>query len=235
MQASAFNPLFWTLNHRGEARIDLRGPKGERWLFDVRPFSVNIDIKTKLSGDIKLIRANIRRPQIQAVIGTLPPIVGMDQGQIDIKYHGGDSRYDISMTNVFLEKDTLAKWQTAFGPKIDSFDAIILAQGQISLSDKAELLIGERWSLTWNGNVFTGDFNLTPMASGFDGTLRAEVENLPQIIEQFSQAGIFTPQQANAVKIGAKFLQTNERGTQEITLNIRDGYLVLFGQRLYKF
>ena len=235
MQASAFNPLFWTFNHRGEARIDLRGPKGERWLFDVRPFSVNIDVKTKLSGDIKLIRANIRRPQIQAVIGTLPPIVGMDQGQIDIKHHGGDSRYDISMTNVFLEKDTLAKWQTAFGPKIDSFDAIILAQGQISLSDKAEHLIGDRWSLTWNGNVFTGDFNLTRTPSGFDGILRAEVENLPQIIEQFSQAGIFTPQQANAVKIGAKFLQTNERGTQEITLNIRDGYLVLFGQRLYKF
>jgi len=235
MQASAFNPLSWTTKHRGKARIDLRGPKGERWLFDVRPFSVDIDTRAKVNGDLKSIKAKIRRPQIQAVIGTLPPIVGLDQGQIDIKSQGRDNRYNISLTNIFLEKDTLAKWQTAFGPKIDSFDAIILAQGQTSLNHKSEQLIGEKWSLTWNGNLFTGDFNLTPNSSGFDGALRAEVENLPQIIDQLSKAGIFSPKQANSVKVGARFLQTNERGTQDITFNFRDGHLVLFGLKLYKF
>jgi len=242
MQASAFNPLRWSATHRGEARIDLRGPKGERWLFDVRPFSVDLDIRAKTTGDIKAVNAKMNRPQVQAVIGTLPPIVGFDKGDIDISPQEKDLRYEISLTNIFLEKDTLAKWQTAFGPKIDSFEGVILAKGLTSFDShdrgewaKSGNLIGETWTLKWNDNIFTGNFDILLTETGFDGTLHAEVENLPLIIDQFSKASMFTPQQASSLKIGTNFLPTNDQGKQEITFNFREGYLMLFGQRLYKF
>jgi len=242
MQASAFNPMRWMVAHHGEARIDLRGPKGERWLFDVRPFSVDLDVRAKISGELKAMNAKISRAQVQAVIGTMPPIVGLDAGQIDIRPQYGDMKHNISLTNIFLEKDSLAKWQTAFGPKIESFDAVILAKGLTSFAqadriewDKSGNWVSEYWTLRWNENIFTGDFDMTLTESGFDGSLRAEVKNLPLIIDQFSKADMFTPQQAAALKIGTNFLPTTEAGTQEITFNIRDGYLILFGQRLYKF
>ena len=96
MQASTFTPLHWGVTHRGEARIDLRGPKGERWLFDARPFSVNLDARLKFGGEVKSFKADISRLKVQAVIGTLPPIVGLDEGRIDITPQGGDLRHDIS-------------------------------------------------------------------------------------------------------------------------------------------
>jgi len=49
VEALTLNPLYWRGTHRGDARLDLRGPKGERWLFDVRPF--NIDFTAKLGFD----------------------------------------------------------------------------------------------------------------------------------------------------------------------------------------
>ena len=242
MQASTFNPLHWSATHRGEARIDLRGPKGERWLFDARPFSVNLDTRAKFGGDIKSVKADISRLKVQAVIGTLPPIVGLDQGQIDIKPHAGDLRHHISLDSIFLEKDTLTKWQTALGPKIESFYAVILAKGLTSLNQddrkawaKSGRYVGESWSLSWNDNIFTGDFDLTQTPSGLDGSLRAEIENLPDIIDQFAKAGMFTPQQVSALRIGSRFLPVNDNGRQDITFNFKDGYLILFGQRLHKF
>jgi len=206
MQASTFNPLHWSATHRGEARIDLRGPKGERWLFDARPFSVNLDARAKYGGDIKFFKADINRLKVQAVIGTLPPIVGLDQGQIDINPQAGDLRHDISLNSIFLEKDTLAKWQTALGPKIESFDAVILAKGLTSLNQddrkawaKSGRYLGKSWSLSWNDNIFTGDFEVS------------------------------------ALRIGSRFLPVNDNGRQDITFNFKDGYLILFGQRLHKF
>lgn len=242
MQASVFNPLRWDVTHRGEARIDLRGPKGERWLFDVRPFSLDLETKVNFGGSLKSLKAELKRPQVQAVIGTLPPLVGLDSAQIDIRPQNGDLRYEVSFIDAFLEKDTLAKWQTAFGPKISTIDAVVLAKGLKSFS-QADLqnwktsgnLLGESWTVNWNGNVFTGDFDLTLTDTGFDGHLRAEVENLPEIINQFAAAGMFTQQQAGSLKIGTILLPKNSNGRQEITFNFRDGYMLLFGQQIYKF
>ena len=242
LKASTFTPLSWTATHRGEARIDMRGPKGERWLFDVRPMSLDLDIKAKIDGTVKALNADLSRAQIQAVIGTLPPIVGVDTAQLEIRPQKGDMRYELSLNNVFLEKDTLAKWQTAFGPKISVIDAVILAKDQTSLSKEGLLkwknnqkIIGQTWRVNWNENIFTGDFDLTLTDTGFDGSLRAEVENLPEIIDQFARAGMFTPKQVSSLKIGTRLLPQNANGRQEITFNFRDGYLLLFGQRLYKF
>jgi len=229
MQASAFNPLRWRANHRGEARVDLRGPKGERWLFDVRPFSIDLDARAKFSGNIKTMKAQINRAQIQAVIGTMPPIVGLDHGQIDISTQDRTLRHDISLENVFLDKDTLTKWQTAFGPKIDSIEAVILKP------EDESRFIGQTWTINWNGNIFKGDFDLTPSETGVSGTLRADVEDLSLIIDRLVQAQMFLDPLASQLKLGVRLLPVNDNGKQEITFNFRDGYLMLFGQRLYKF
>lgn len=242
MQASVFTPLGWNISHRGEARVDLRGPKGERWLFDIRPFSLDLETKLNFDGNVKSLHAELNRPQIQAVIGTLPPLVGIDMAQINITLQNEDLKYDISLTNAFLKKETLSKWQTAFGPKISSIEAVILAKDLKTFNQKdfqswkkSGNLLGESWSINWNGNVFTGNFDLRLTDKGFDGSLRAEIENLSEIINQFEAAGMLTQQQANSLKIGTILLPKNDNGQQEITFNFRDGHILLFGQRLYKF
>jgi len=242
LEASTFRPTHWSASHRGKSRIDLRGPQGQRWLFDVKPFSVDIDLKAGLNGKLKAVKAVITRPQAQALIGTLPPIVGLDSAQIDAHPQKGDMRYDISAENVFLNKDTWPKLQAAFGPRITSIDVTILAKGLTSLDEKARkawgkdgTLICEDALINWGDNNFSGGCEFTTSEAGLTGQLWTEVENLPRVIDQLSSAGTFTEKQARSIKLGAMLLPKNENGHQEVTFNFRDGYLLLFGQRLYKF
>lgn len=242
LQASVFNPLSWSVRHEGDARIDLCAPKGERWLFDVRPFSLDLQAKVRKDGTVKSLNAEINRPQIQAVIGTLPPLVGLDKARIIIQPLKEDMMYEVSSQNIFLEKDTLKYLQMAFGPKISMLDMIVFAKKMETLDIKSQenwtksaRLISPDWTIKWNDNVFTGDFDLTLTKLGLDGSIRAKVEDLPSLINQLTEAGMFTKQQATSLKMGAKLLPRNNEGRQEITFNLRQGYLLLFGQRLYKF
>ena len=136
-QASAFNPLRWSVRHRGDARLDLRGPKGERWLFDVRPFTVNIEAKAGISGKLKTFKATLFRPKSQAVIGTLPPIIAMDSGTLSAAPNGQDMRVSLKLENIFLEQNTLKDLQRAFGPKIEHLDIKVTAIDLITLDNKA--------------------------------------------------------------------------------------------------
>ena len=67
-------PFEWSLNHIGDMRVDMRGPRRQRWLFDIRPAAINMDIDAGFSG-IRAFRLQAFRLRAQSVIGTLPPVI----------------------------------------------------------------------------------------------------------------------------------------------------------------
>ncbi len=241
-QASAFNPLRWSVRHRGDARLDLRGPKGERWLFDVRPFTVNIEAKAGISGKLKTFKATLFRPKSQAVIGTLPPIIAMDSGTLSAAPNGQDMRVSLKLENIFLEQNTLKDLQRAFGPKIEHLDIKVTAIDLITLDNKAiELwqkngqLICEDWQIIWGEAEFQGGCDLAQSESGLAGTIRVEVENISRLIKTLQSANIITSGQARTMGLATFLLPVNAEGRQEVNINIRDGFLTLFGQKVWEF
>ena len=242
LQSRALTPLHWRAMHHGEARIDFRGPNRKRWLFDVQPLSVDIDTHAKLSGKLKSINASILRPKLKAVIGTRPPIMGLEDGQIKIKAEGQNLVFSISMTNIMLDPDTLPKWQRAFGSKLDKIDLTFTAEGLTSFSQterkkwaQAGRLKGQSWTLNWNNNIFKGDFDITLSPSGANGTLRAEAEGLPGLISQIGHAGVVSKEQATALTLAGNLLPQSQTGTHEMSLKIRNGNILLFGQKIFSF
>lgn len=240
MEALTINPLKWAGLHRGEARIDMRGPKGERWLFDARPF--NIDMTTRIGIDGRLKAFDILGTQLktQAVIGTLPPIVAIDEARLKAAPQAADMRYDLALENIFLEKDALENLQKIFGPRIESLDGTALAIGLSSLEDgavkawkKTGRITGEDWKLSWGGTLFQGGFDLTHSETGLSGTIRVEMDDINALISRLEDAAIFSAGQARNAKLAAALLPVNQNGRQEITLTLRDGFLTLFGQRIY--
>ena len=93
---------------------------------------------------------------------------------------------------------------------------------------------GNSWTMNWGGTSFSGDFALTLAAGGMDGSIRAELEDISRLISQLEPADIFNASQARTAKLAAGLLPVNPAGRQELTLNIRGGYITLFGQSLYK-
>ena len=241
-QASAFNPLRWNARHRGDARLDLRGPKGERWLFDVRPFTVNIEAKAAISGKLKTFKATLFRPKAQAVIGTLPPIIAMDSGELSAAPDGQDMRVSLKLENIFLEQNTLKNLQRAFGPKIDSLNGQAIAIGLASLDhgsveawQRNGQLICEDWTIIWGEAEFQGGCNIIQSETGATGTIRVEVEDMSRLIKTLQSANIITSGQARTMSLATLLLPVNAEGRQEVTLNIRGGFLTLFGQKIWEF
>lgn len=239
MEAISVNPFKWSALHRGEARIDMRGSKGERWLFDARPLNIDMTAHAGLKGNLKTIDIVATRLNAQAVIGTLPPIVAIDEARLNIAPQGADMRYDISIENIFLEKEALKGFQKAFGPRIENLSGHALAIGLKALDDaaitawkKTGFIKGEDWELSWGGTLFQGGFDLTATDNGLTGTVRIEVDDIHALITQLEDASIFTRNQARNAKLASVLLPVNQNGRQEITLILRDSYLTLFGTKI---
>lgn len=241
MEALVINPLKWAGSHRGNARIDMRGPKGERWLFDARPFNIDITAKAGFDGELKTIDLIGTKLNTQAVIGTLPPIVAIDEAKLSIRPVAENMRYELSLENIFLEKDTLKNFQRTFGPRIENLKGSALAMGLTSLDDDAIKnwkqtgnIISEGWEMFWGGMHFQGGFNLTLSDTGTSGVIRIEVEDVGTLISRLEQAGIFSSGQARNAGLAATLLPVGQSGRQEITLTLRDGFLTLFGQKIFE-
>ena len=241
MEALTVNPLKWTGSHRGEARIDMRGSKGERWLFDARPLNIDIAASAGFDGEIKTIDLTGSKLNTQAVIGTLPPIVAIDKVRLNIAPVAENMRYELNLENIFLEKDALKDLQKTFGPRIESLTGSALAMGLTSLNADAMdnwkergQLISEGWNMSWGKTRFQGGFNLTLSETGTSGVIRVEVEDVSALISRLREAGIFSASQGRNANLAAALLPVGQGGRREITLTLRDGFITLFGQKVFE-
>lgn len=242
IEALVFSPLKWTGTHRGEARIDVRGPKGERWLFDARPLNIDMTARAKINGDLRALDIIGKNFKTQAVIGTLPPIVAIDEARLAAAPAKTDMRYDININNIYLEKNTLVNFQKIFGPRIENITGAALAIGLTSLDDETietwqenGQITSEGWEVSWGGTLLQGGFDLKQSQKGLSGVIRIEVNDINALISRLQEASIFTAGQARNAKLASVFLPVNQNGRQELTLNLRDGFLTLFGQKIYAF
>ena len=241
MEALTINPLKWTGSHRGDARIDIRGPKGERWLFDARPFNIDVTARTGLNGELKTIDLMGKKLKTQAVIGTLPPVIAIDAARLSIAPAAENMRYSLNLENIFLEQETLNNLQTIFGPRIDNLKGSALAIGLTSLNQqdienwkRAGELVSEDWSLSWGGTRLQGSFDLTLAETGTSGVIRIQVEEFGDFISRLEQAGMFSASQARNATLAATLLPVSPTGHKEITITLRNGFLMLFGQKIFE-
>ena len=241
MEALSINPLKWTSLHQGDARIDIRGPKGERWLFDARPFNIDVTTKIRMNGQLKTMDITGTKLNAQAVIGTLPPIIAIDNAWFRAAPADEDMQYSLELGNVFLEKDALKNFQKIFGPRIESLSGSARAIGLTSLEgdaienwQKTGQLISEDWKLSWGETPFQGGFNFSLSETGISGIIRIELEDVGALITRLKKADILSAGQARNASLAAALLPVNQNGRQEITLTLRDGFITLFGQKVFE-
>jgi hypothetical protein len=239
MESLSVYPSKWHITHKGEARIDMRGPKGERWLFDARPFNIDATAKIGMNGQLKALSVSGTKLKAQAVIGTLPPLIAIDEAEFSAAPLTGDMQYNLTLNNLFLEQDALKNLQRIFGPRIEELSGSALAIGLTSLETdvvenwkKTGQLTSEDWRLSWGGTAFQGGFNLSLSENGLSGLIRIELDDVGALITRLQTADIFTKRQARNARLAAALLPVNQNSKQEITLTLRDGFLTLFGQRI---
>jgi len=242
MQASSLWPLNWRIYHKGDARLDMRGPAGERWLFDIRPFLVNLDTKLSLTGRVQSHKFKAVRIRPQAVIGTDPPISGLDSLDVDIRDVGADVDVTMELENIFLNPKTGPKLQSALGPRIDRVFLKATAQGLTSLRQDdvskwktSGTFISDDWQFLWNGLNLQGGFELTGSPTGLSGFIRVNLEDESALLETVRAAGVISASQSRQIGFALNLLPKAETGAREITLPVQNNDVIFLGQAIYTF
>ena len=242
LEAASINPLKWDIYHAGDARLDMRGPGGQRWLFDIRPFLFHGDVKLSHKGDIRVVKLYADKLRPQAVIGTEPPFRALDKLQTELIDGKDDIDIKVNVENLFLSAKTWPDLQQVFGPRLEALSVSAQAVGLSKLSQKAVMDWGQKarltssdWRVKWNGVDLGGDFDLTRSAEGVSGNIRIKLEDEQAFFEAMTSSGLITPTQASLMKFALTSRVKTDGAPKEINLILANSQLSLFGQAIYKF
>lgn len=241
-RATALTPRTWQGRHIGDARIDMRGPGGTRWLFDARPFRVNAEAKLKLNGGLSRLRLTGFRLRPEAVIGTEPPINAVNELEIFITEATENTDIDLRIDEVFLNPATWPKLQSVFGPRIRALTVKAKAVGLKALDaetyhtwQKGGHFVSDDWQLNWDALNMSGTFDMTSGPDGMSGTIQIALDDEKRVIDAFVTADLITAGQAQQIGLAMMIMPSNEAGQKMVTLTLERGALMFLGQPIYQF
>ena len=241
-KAPSWAPLRWNLHHSEDARIDIRGPKDQRWLFDVSPLKLDGDIALNLSGGLKTLDLRGRQIRPRDVIGTGPPVNSIEKMDISVDDIGTDARITLSLEDIFLNADIWANLQTVLGPRLERVTINMTAQGLDNIDSNGwdafetdGILQSDAFRIQWNALQLSGKFTLKYGPNGLSGPVTLNVENERDLVDALEKAGLISKNRKTQVLFALQLAPKNEKGQREIPVNIADGAILFMGQPVYKF
>ena len=242
LSASPFSPTRWTLQSRGDMRVDWRADADTRYLFDVSPSLVRGDFGASLSGQLKSVRLTGFKLSATPVIGTPPPLRAVDSVVIDIKPNNGDMSFDASVVNAFFDRNTARDIQRIFGPHIKALSISGTLNGLSALDDdtftqwqKSGTFNVADSDLIWGDGQFKSTINMTLTEGRPTGTMTLKVRDAQSLLDGLIAAGTLNANAALAAQFALMAAPRDETGLVVLTLPITDGDVRLFGQRIYRF
>jgi len=238
----------WSFRHRGNARVDMRGPGGQGGMIDARPLHLDGTIAFTFTGQTKSLTLTGAGLNLQSVSGTPSPINAVESVDFALRPSSGNMTARVTLRDVFLAAPTSPQWQAAFGPKIDQLDIYAEAVGLTGLDDNAL----NRWAQTgditadnaflhWGALKLHIRFELrgfgaawTPDSPPIDGWIRVAVEDGNAALSGLKASGLISPNQEKQFGIALALAPQNEKGHKEIALNVRDGAVQFLGRTLFR-
>lgn len=241
-KARPWSPLHWNFRHIDEARIDMRGPQKQRYLFDITPLKIDGEIALSISGGIKNLMVSGRQIRPRDVIGSTPPVNSIENIDMTVQDRGSDAQLTLTLENIFLHEQSFMTLQSVLGPHIELMSADIKAidLDKIDAAGWARFetngtLQSDRFKLKWNALKINGRFIFKKSPNGVSGPVTVSIENEKDLLKAFEDAGIISNAQKSQILLAITFAPKNEKGQREITFNISDNMIMFLGQPLYRF
>lgn len=242
LKARPWSPMRWNFRHIDEARIDIRGPRKQRYLFDVTPLKIEGDVALSLSGGIKSLVASGRQITPRDVIGSTPPVNSIENIDINLLDIGSDAQLTLVAQDIFLVAEGLTELQSVLGPRIERISVDIIAR-DLNTIDAVDWAVfetngtmqGDNFQLKWNALQLNGRFTLQNSPEGLSGMVTVSIENEKDLLNAFEAAGLITKNQKSQILLAMTFAPRGESGQREITFNIADNAIMFLGQPLYRF
>ncbi|WP_371396060.1 DUF2125 domain-containing protein [Fretibacter rubidus] len=242
LSASPFSPTQWTLQSRGDMRVDWRADTDRRYLFDVSPSLVRADFGASVLGQLKSVRVTGFKLSTTPVIGTPPPLRAVDSVVFDIRADGGNMAYKLSAVNAFFDRDAARNIQRIFGPHIKALsvsgtlsDLSALDNEAVSEWQTLGAFTVDDSDLIWGDGQFKSTVNMAFAEGRPTGTMTLKVRDAQTLLDGLIAAGTIDNNAAFAAQLALMAAPRDEMGLVVLTLPITDGEVRLFGQKIYRF
>ena len=240
LSASIFNPSQWSVQTKGDLRVDMKTQGDKRYLFDISPSLIRGVFNASLSGDITSARLTGFKMMATPVIGQAPPIRAIDEFELSILPSKNGMQYALTAKDVFLDRESAGQWQRVFGPQIHivtfSGDAAALS----ALSDEAILAWKNSGEFTisdsefiWGETVFKSLLALNLSGPNTSGKAVIKLREPEKLIKTLVETGMMDSGAAMMAQFMLIAAPRDTEGLVELPLPIENGSVTFLGQRLY--
>lgn len=241
LSASVFTPLTWTAQSEGDLRVDWRRSDDTRYLFDVIPSLMRAEFSAGLDGTLRAVTVTGFKLSATPVIGQAPPVRAVEQLRFRAHPDGDGTALSLVITDAFLDREAARDLQRAFGPHIKTLSLTGQAEGLRGL-DKPQV---DAWKtsgqfvisdsdIVWGDGAFQTLADVTLSERGGNGTATLKLRDAQALIDAMVSAEMITGNGVFAAQLALMAAPRDDQGLVVLTLPIKDGAVLLFGQIIYQ-
>ena len=233
LKTATLTPLSWDIHHGGKIRVDMRGPRGERYMFDANPANVEARIQASIKGHLKSAQIDVGHTELDALIGTPPFVSKLQAFGAKLTVHGNMGELEAHTKGILLSPKTPDLVDKALGRKISTLDLTVkidqwrgLERQGVQMWMKGDGHIkASTWHLVWGEADIVGDFDFVFKNSFPDGTIHIRIKHADSLIDKFADSGLIPSKDSQKIKGFLSLIEPGKDGRQLIELTIRDGIL----------
>jgi len=243
LRSLTISPLSWDLQHSGNLRIDMRGPQGERYMFDIAPANIDASTAMSMKGQLKSAKLEIGRAQIDALIGTPPIITMLDSLHADIKVSANTAILSLRSNNIRLSPKIPGPLDNVLGRKLELAELnatlenwILLEQGGgQNWIDNGGRVRANHWAALWGPLDMVGDFDIGFKNGLPEGVINIRIKKPKSLIDRLSAAGLIEESQTRQAKGFLSLIETSDDNRKPIQITIKNGVVKYGFIPLYTF
>ena len=243
LNSFVFTPLSWNLQHKGQMRIDMRGPDGERYMFDVAPANVKADIAVSITGTLKSAHLDMGTANFDGLVGT-PPVISKINGLTsEIKVTDNTGHIRMQAEGLRLSPKIPGMLDNILGRKLTlvELNADIGNWALLETSDAATWMASgghirsKHWVVNWGQADIIGDFDITFNDGLPQGKIGIRIKNPKPLLAKVVEAGLIPEKYLGTVNGLISLSESDDDGRKSIDLTIKDGVVKMGFITLFEF
>ena len=243
LSALTLNPLSWKLSHKGDLRVDVREPGGERYMFDMSPANLDVRFKNSFKAQLKHLSLDLEKTRFTPLAASPPPLNSLGGAQADLNVAANVGDLKIRAQDLIINQDVSRMVLRSFGDTVSalSLDAEIenwltLEQGGVEAWQAAGGRIkSTQFSALWGAVDITGDFDIKFVDFKPEGLIHINVREPLALMKNLADSGLIDPNMAAQAQLFIGAMSTDDTGRKSVELVLKDGVMKYGFITLHRF
>ncbi|MBL4854628.1 MAG: DUF2125 domain-containing protein [Robiginitomaculum sp.] len=243
LRSPTISPLSWDLQHSGNLRIDMRGPQGERYMFDIAPANIDARAAVSMKGSLKSATFTMSRAQIDALIGTPPVVTMLDNLSAEIKVSANTAKLSLHSNDIRLSPKIPGPLDNILGRKLELVElnadlenwSQLEQGGAQNWIENGGRVRADHWAMLWGPADMVGDFDISFKNGLPEGVINIRIKKPGSLIDTITDTGLIEKKQARQAKGFLSLIETGEDNRKSIQITIKDGIVKYGFVPLYEF